>query len=195
MKKLGLVLVGSAVFSLCQTGYSAGYLVQYDSSPQSALVTCGGVQQGYTPVNVYYPEGAIKDGILRTAPCKATWVSGAQSSYATIADTRNNPTGLKTTANRPNDPNIANDITFDYQRKKDEASQKADQARQAAAESAARQNAYEARQNAANEQAKQNAAARQRDDDEAMRSMMNLNNSNKTTFCNKIGSQILCNSF
>jgi len=195
MRKITLIFVASTALTVSQSGYTARYPVQYDSIPQSALVTCGGVQQGYTPVNTSYGEEAIKDGILRTAPCSATWVSGAQASFSTIFDTKSKPTGLKTTVNRPNDPNISNDILFDSQRKQNET-QAAYQKQQYESQAA-----YQRQRDAA-EAAQRDAAEASRRDEADKRSYAELNktisdynNANKTTSCQKIAWTVICNTY
>lgn len=117
MKNLFLV---SLIVTLtgCQ---SSQYLVQYNSSPESAMITCGNRQVGYAPANWYYNKEGIKDGILRTQPCKATWMSGAEQYFSNYIDTSRHPKGIAGTVVRPNVPGISDDIQFDYQRKTNDA--------------------------------------------------------------------------
>lgn len=97
---------------------SSGYLVQYDSTPQSAMVICNGTQQGYTPLNLYYPRTSINgSGELYTQACQAVWASGASENYSQHIDTTKFPDGIKITAQRPKTEGFSTDATADYQKK------------------------------------------------------------------------------
>lgn len=97
---------------------SSDYLVQYDSTPQSAMVVCNGTQRGYTPLNLYYPKSAI-DGIgyLHTQECKAVWSSGAIATFDHDISTTSYPDGIKITAQRPSTDGYSIDASADYQKK------------------------------------------------------------------------------
>jgi hypothetical protein len=161
MFKLALVLMVSTVLFGCQSGYQ----IRYDSSPQSALLICENAQQGYTPVTLNYSRKTIKNGVLRAASCKATWVSGAQAAYPTIYDQKNYPKGYVTSVSRPNDPNLSNDIQFDYQRKQNDA-----------------------------DAAQKRADAAQKRADESTNNSGNSYKQTQTS-CTKIGFQVICNTY
>ncbi|WP_318387698.1 hypothetical protein [Enterobacter sp.] len=97
---------------------SSGYLVQYDSTPQSAMVICNGTQKGYTPLDLYYPKTIIDgSGDLYTQACQAVWTSGATENYRQHIDTTSFPNGIKLTLERPNTDGYATDASADYQKK------------------------------------------------------------------------------
>lgn len=96
----------------------SGYLVQYDSTPQSAMVICNGTQKGYTPLDLYYPKSGIYgNGYLSTEPCKAVWSSGATAAYRQLITTSSFPEGIKLTVERPNTDGYSIDTSADYQKK------------------------------------------------------------------------------
>ncbi len=140
---------------------SSDYVVQYDSTPQSAMVVCNGNQMGYTPLNLYYPKNRIyENGYLTTAPCKAVWASGASEDYRQNLPTSSFPDGIKLTVQRPNTDGYSADATADYQKKMND-----EQIRQA------------------RQQNLQNL-------NQTLQSMRP-----KQTFCNQIGTQVICNSY
>lgn len=143
---------------MMMTGCSSGYLVQYDSTPQSAMVVCNGSQKGFTPLNLYYPKSAI-DGIgyLHTEECKAVWASGASAAFARHIPTTSYPDGIKYTVERPGTNGYSIDASADYQKKMNDQ-QRLDQ--------------------------------NLKNFDESMKSMRQ-----KQTYCNQIGTQVICNSY
>jgi len=116
---LRLIKLTCAVTVMLITGCaSSGYLVQYDSTPQSAMVICNGTQKGYTPLNLYYPKTSIDGrGGLFTEACQAVWASGVSESYSQHIDTASFPDGIKITAQRPNTEGYTTDASADYQKK------------------------------------------------------------------------------
>lgn len=78
---LKLILISFVIASCC-VGCTQKYAVTYESDPYGAtLYDGGGRQLGDTPVTLYYEptDEAIKSGIIRLAPIKARWISGASS--------------------------------------------------------------------------------------------------------------------
>lgn len=144
-----------SIMMLLISGCQSGYLIQYDSAPQSAMVMCGYEQKGYTPLNLYYPKESTKKGYINTVPCKAVWVSGVEAQYQTIVDTVQFPKGIRLFVKNQNVS--GEDIRFDYQLKQSKA--------------AASQEAFENLNNTIQ------------------------NNRSKTTYCNQIGFQTICNTY
>ncbi|MBM3074234.1 hypothetical protein GF617_24130 [Lelliottia sp. RWM.1] len=155
----GLVKLSYVMFVVLLTGCaSSGYLVQYDSTPQSAMVVCNGVQKGYTPLDLYYPKSAIYgNGYLSTEPCKAVWTSGTTAAYRQQITTSDYPDGIKLTVERPSTDGYSADASADYQMKMN------------------------------NQQRRQQNL---QSFDESMKAMRP-----KQTFCNQIGTQVICNSY
>ena len=147
------ILLGA--LSTCMYGCQSAYIVQYDSAPQSAMVICGYEQKGFTPLQLNYSKEEAKKGYLRTIPCKASWVSGAEANFNSDFDTTQFPKGVRTFAQSPNTD--GRDIQFDYQRKQ--------------AQSQANAQAW-------------------RDLNESLQQ-----NKQKTTYCNQIGFQTVCNTY
>lgn len=80
------------------------YMIQYDSEPKGASVICGGVNQGYAPVNLYYeilPHNT-ESGTINPLQCIAKWASGATALYGTSFSMVEFPNGVRTIAPRPN---------------------------------------------------------------------------------------------
>lgn len=155
----GLIKLTCIVSVMLVTGCaSSNYLVQYDSTPQSAMVICNGTQVGYTPLNLYYPKANIDgNGDLYTTACQAVWTSGTSESYSQHINTTSFPDGIKITAQRPNSDGYATDASADYQKKMND-----EQRRQ--------QNLQSFNQ--------------------SMQAMQP-----KHTYCNQIGTQVLCNTY
>jgi len=80
---LGMLLIGTGCAS-------TSYPITLDSHPQGAMVICGGVNQGYTPVTRYFDKNKLNAEIkanpnvvlnLDEWGCSANWVSGATAAY------------------------------------------------------------------------------------------------------------------
>ncbi|MGL5291766.1 MAG: hypothetical protein ACRC9T_07580, partial [Vibrionaceae bacterium] len=93
------------------------YSVTYASDPDGAQLYCNGVSQGYTPVTLNYTldEKIKKSGVLKTAPCKLKWVSGATAKTGTQFSLSQFPYGVTTKVARPNAPNAHIDHSFALQ--------------------------------------------------------------------------------
>lgn len=110
VRGLVLFVLASGLYG-CQ---SSGYLVQYDSTPQSAMVVCNGQQKGFTPLNLYYNLDKGQR-VLHTQPCEAHWIGGARVSFGQTINLDLYPKGVVATATNPQP--TPNDMQFDYQRK------------------------------------------------------------------------------
>lgn len=106
------------VMSSFLTGCSSQYPVTFNSTPQSAMVVCNGLQKGYTPLTLYYQRTGIdSSGDLHTEACKAVWASGAEAIFAVHFDTNKYPDGVMETLQRPNAEGYSTDASMDYQKK------------------------------------------------------------------------------
>ena len=133
---------------------SSQYQVTYDTNPRAAAITCGGQQQGYSPLTLYYQKDAAINGVINTSPCSAKWTSGAEASFQTRIDMSVFPNGVVYTAPRPDTPGYDIDARVAFE---------ADQNRRAINSQSQPQNTYQC--------------------------------TPTNTYCNKIGTQVLCNSF
>lgn len=99
------------------SGCSSKYPITYDSTPSGASVVCNGTNYGYAPVTLYYEqdENSKKNGSMRTAPCTASWTSGARASYSDIWDLNKFPSGVRQTLPRPNVDGYDKDVQFALQ--------------------------------------------------------------------------------
>lgn len=165
MKKLVLATVCITLVS-CSSG-PPKYGVTYDSTPQAAMLICNNKQEGYTPRTLYYTldENNFKTGVLKTAPCKAVWASGMQAEFNDFFNLNEFPSGVQTTVTAPKIDN--RDMQFALQKKQMDA-----------------QEAYYDSMRAAQQR-------------QEMDQMIQGIGSNipKTTYCNRIGYQVMCNTY
>lgn len=130
MKRWGIILGGALVLSGCLATKGAsypmaraasGYIVTYQSFPESATVVCDGVTKGQTPVAVIYRYDREEMGandLLFIDRCKAVWMSGAEQNYPD--NVKIDPLMRMSTigASRPsNVAGLQQDMAFDQQRK------------------------------------------------------------------------------
>lgn len=106
MRKLILIFITFLV-----TGCSSHYPVTYATDVDGAMVFCGGVNKGYTPLTLYY-EPDTKRGTFQTQPCEARWASGARETYSNNWDLNSFPDGVQQTLTRPNVGNYHQDVEF-----------------------------------------------------------------------------------
>lgn len=80
------------------------YKVVYQTVPSKAMLTCGGVSLGYTPVTLYYTKQAIQVA-PQGANCSFTWISGYVSAAVpiTVEAVMQYPHGVSVNGVRPND--------------------------------------------------------------------------------------------
>ena len=96
---------------LVYSGCVSRYAITYNTDPESASLICNGVHYGYTPVTLYYD---LKNSDSMLEMCEAVWMSGARSVYQIQWDTmmRENPDGFALTLQRPDYPNLDEDVEF-----------------------------------------------------------------------------------
>lgn len=90
------------------------YSITYNSNPTGAAVVCNGVEQGYTPLTLYYTTNS-PHLVMRTQPCTANWISGAKADYATEWDLGKFQDGVMQTLQRPNVDGYEKDTQFALQ--------------------------------------------------------------------------------
>jgi hypothetical protein len=95
-----LLITIVALSSGCQKSIPT-YQMTYDSKPQGASVICSNKNYGYTPTTLEYKLPKQPFDYLKTNPCIAKWVSGAQTSYTDTINIKKFPNGVKQTLNRP----------------------------------------------------------------------------------------------
>ncbi|MDT8370730.1 MAG: hypothetical protein RQ783_01915 [Gammaproteobacteria bacterium] len=125
MNKLYIAIVTMIFLSGCASNQ---YAVEFDSTPQGAVLVCDGKNWGYTPETLYLPKEKIQgQSELNLSGCTATWVSGAQNRYGTVP-LNQYPDGVRITAPRPDAPNLEQDMNFalkvqqfKYQQARDQA--------------------------------------------------------------------------
>lgn len=108
--KISLILF---VFFL-SGGCASKYAITYNSEPAGATVICNGINQGYTPVTLYYElnENNKKQKLLHTAPCTAIWSSGVKSVFCNTWDLNKFPDGVMQTLPRPTGEGYSQDAEF-----------------------------------------------------------------------------------
>jgi hypothetical protein len=116
MLKTKILFLGSIILLLAGCA-SNQYAVTYDSDPKGAQLYCNGINQGYTPVTLYYDinKERRKSGVLWVAPCTVKWVSGASvepKDSAVPIDLVKFPDGVVTTIPRPNVDGYSQDAEF-----------------------------------------------------------------------------------
>lgn len=115
----GCLATKSANFPMARA--TSGYIVTYQSFPESATVVCDGITKGQTPVSVIYRyDSAEMDGNdqLSLDRCKAVWMSGAEQNYPDHVKMDLLMRMSTIGASRPqNVAGLQQDMAFDQQRK------------------------------------------------------------------------------
>lgn len=165
MKKLVLATVCITLVS-CSSG-PPQYGVTYDSTPQAAMLICNNKQEGYTPKTLYYTlnENNFKTGVLKTAPCRAVWASGMQAEFNDFFNLHEFPNRVQTSVSAPKIDN--RDMQFALQK----------------AQIDAQENHYRSMR----------AAQQSQQIDQMIQGIGNI--VPKTTYCNRIGYQVMCNTY
>ena len=101
------------VLSFVVVGCSS-YPVTFNTNPPGALLVCGGVSRGYTPVTLY---ADFENDNYYMPECEAIWVSGARATYPTYWGdaVEQYPSGVQSTLQRPEYPDLDKDMQFALQ--------------------------------------------------------------------------------
>jgi len=131
-QKITIITVGFIMFFI--SGCASKYSITYNTTPTGASVVCGGVNEGYSPVTLYYePSPEQKDyGEMKTVSCYARWASGVSKNYSNTWDLNKFPDGVMQTLQRPDGDGYAIDSDFalkvqnmNYQRRQAQAQEDA----------------------------------------------------------------------
>lgn len=110
-----------SLFSIALAGCSSGYPITYQSFPESAILVCGGITKGYTPLTLRYEydKDTIKEGDpMMIGDCKAVWMSGAEYQYPYRVRYQSQSKGSSFGATRPKDvAGLQDDMAFDVEKK------------------------------------------------------------------------------
>jgi len=111
MKKLLLPILISIVFL---AGCGRNYSITYNTEPTGASIICEGINEGYSPVTLYYTpdKKATKSGSMKTKPCYAIWSSGARENFGTTWNLNKFPNGVIETATRERNSGYSQDAEF-----------------------------------------------------------------------------------
>ena len=113
MKVVIIFLTLASTFAISGCASPPRYHVQFDSQPQVAKLICNGNDYGFMPVDLYYEVDARKVETINIGDCSANWGSGASAKYNNLLDIKKFPSGIKITANRPQDiPGYKEDAQF-----------------------------------------------------------------------------------
>ena len=111
-------VVKNCVLWLLVLGLSGcSYAVTFNTNPIGANIICGGVNQGYSPVNLEYNKKALKEHNFRIESCETVWISGARIEFPdNISDVFEEfPKGVMLTLQRPEHPDLEKDMQFAFQ--------------------------------------------------------------------------------
>jgi hypothetical protein len=113
-QKFQLLKICVFLSSFLFLGCSSRYPITYNTNPTGAIIVCGGVNEGYSPVTLYYDPGEEEknSGTMTTVQCSAHWVSGATAYFSKIWDLKKFPNGVMQTLQRPNVPGYEKDVEF-----------------------------------------------------------------------------------
>jgi hypothetical protein len=108
--KNSILILSLIMLAGCST--SNKYQVTYDSDPQGATLICGGEDQGYTPVILYYDESVRLEPYINVSNCSANWRSGVKQTYSTKLNVFPDSVGTISTLERPKGIGYAEDVIF-----------------------------------------------------------------------------------
>jgi len=135
-------IIISGLGILILSGCSSKYSITYNTNPEGASVICKGVNEGYSPVTLYYTpdDNNKKIGKMSTVSCTAYWISGAKKDFSNTWDLNKFPNGVMQTLQRPNVEGYEKDAQFALQVQNMKYQKRQAQAAESAASSAAYQN-------------------------------------------------------
>ncbi len=112
MTKRFKTIVAGTLSIIILSGCTSKYPIRFDSTPQGALLICGGKNMGYTPITIYIDREKLKDLSSIPVNCSVKWISRATKRYPTSIPLNKFPNGINLTAQRPNTKGYEKDVRF-----------------------------------------------------------------------------------